>query len=168
MAGFLTGCLTPRNHVWQTPASELNDQAYKWSLFSTNQYSRVVSNQMATAVALLQESPFVTLNKEQTSIFAGDFSIPNGPELKAYLIRGVHFGYFSFTEVRLDMESNQLLVVHAAYNGEMFLPFLRDVLQPTALVVFLPRPPSACFATAYKGGDLIFRGRDFKQLDWRR
>lgn len=168
MAAFLTGCLAPRNHVWQTPASELNDRALKWSLLSTNQYSRVVSNQVAAAIALLQDSPSVALESIQTSDFAGGFSIPAGPELKAYLVRGVHFGYFSFTEVRFDLDSKHLLVVHAAYDGEMLLPFIRDVQEPTALIVFLPQPPLTCFAAAYKGGDWIFRGKDFKQLDRRR
>ncbi len=168
MTAFFTGCLAPRTHTWQTPAAELNDKALNWSLLSTNQYSRVISNQMAAAIALLQDSPSVALESSQTADFAGGFSIPTGPELKAYLVRGVHFGYFSFTELKFDLDSKHLLVVHAAYDGEMLLPFIRDVQEPTALIIFLPQPPSTCFAAAYKGGDWIFRGKDFKQLDRRR
>lgn len=55
---------------------------------------------------------------------------------------------------------------HATYNGENLLGtyFLREPIAFPVLV-YLPDPPMAIYPTAVLGGDWIFRGRDFKNLD---
>ena len=171
LAGFvvlLTGCLAPKLHTWQTPASEIDRKAWNWPLLSTNYYCRVASKYMSEAMALLQERRFVALEDNQTSTLAERFLIPKDSGLKAYLVRGVYFGTFSYAEVRSDSDSGGLMTSHATYDGEMLIPFARSQQAPTAFIVFLPRPPSVAYATAYEGGDGIFRGKDFRALDTRR
>ena len=116
---------------------------------------------------MLKDEPFVLIDPGRAATFAPGFSPPPNPDLRAYLVRGVCYtSRPSYTILRFDEPTARLLVQQAQWNGEMLMPF-RWVMEPNALVVCLPRPPSAVYPDAVLGGDLIFRGKDFKTLDMR-
>lgn len=165
---FLVGCLAPKGHEWQVSRAELEQirDATSWLQLPTNSYVRVPGSARADAVSLLLDRSSVQLDASQIPVFAPDFQSPPQPELKPYLVRGASFSERpSYTIVRFNAVTGQLLVEQATYDGEMFIPFERWIVQPTPLVVFLPRTPEHVYSHPVLGGDIIFRGK--QNLDMR-
>jgi len=163
------GLAPPKNCGWQLPAerSSILTEASHWPTLSTNHYVRVGEANRSEAVSMLKDEPFVLIDPGQAATFAPGFSPPPNPDLRTYLVRGVCYtSRPSYTILRFDEPTARLLVQQAQWNGEMLMPF-RWVMEPNAFVVCLPRPPSAVYPDAVLGGDLIFRGKDFKTLDMR-
>ena len=162
------GCLAPpKIHSWQIPQSSILAEASRWAPLSTNLYVRVDEGKRSQAVALLQDQSFALVDREQAAAFARGFTTPPGNDLRPYLVRGVNYGGRpSYTLLRIDEPTNRLLVQQATYDGEMLWP-TRWVMEPNALIVYLPRPPSAVYPDGILGGDAIFRGKNWKTLDHR-
>jgi len=164
------GCLAPpKIHSWQIPSdqSSVLAEASHWAPLSTNLYVRVDDGKRSQAVSLLQDQSFALIDREQAAAFAPGFTPPPGNDLRPCLVRGVNYGGRpSYTLLRIDEPTNRLLVQQATYDGEMLWP-TRWVMEPNALIVYLPLPPSAVYPDGILGGDAIFRGKNWKTLDHR-
>lgn len=167
---LVAGCFAPpKRHAWQIARADFPalQGAETWPRLPTNQYARVPDAACSNAVALLQETPFVHLDLLQLASFAPALRPPSGQELEPYMVRGVSFtSRPSYTVVRFDATGARLLVQQMSYDGEMLMPF-RWVAEPNALVVFLPRVPEHIYTDAVLGGDWIFRGKKWSELDTR-
>lgn len=162
---LLSGCFaSPKPHAWQVSRENLPQNAGAWNPLPAKDYQRVIDSKHQEAVALLQDHAFLQLDGSQVSALAPELTFSTG---KAYLVRGTSFSSLpAFTIVRFDTNTGRLLVQQFTYNGEMLMPF-RWVAEPNALVVSLPQPPTHVYPDAVLGGDLIFRGKDWKTLDRR-
>lgn len=164
---LLAGCFAPpKRHAWQITREDAAQVqgADSWPQLSTNDYIRVPDPKRQDAVTLLQEHSFVKLDPLQLSTFAPSLADSTS---QAFLVRGVAFSLHpAYTIVRWNAVTRYLLVQQFTYNGEMLMPF-RWVAEPNALVVLLPHTPEYIYPDAVLGGDLIFRGRDWKTLDRR-
>src|SRR2546430_6150764 len=151
----------------QIPQSSSLAEVSHWAPLSMNLYARVDEGKRSQAVWLLQDQSFALVDREQAAAFAPGFSPPPGNDLRPYLVRGVNYGGRpSYTLLRIDEPTNRLLVQQATYDGEMLWP-TRWVMEPNALIVYLPLPPSAVYPDGILGGDAIFRGKNWKTLDHR-
>jgi len=164
------GCFTPpKRHAWQISRAEFPELqgAGTWPQLSTNQYARVPDALRSNAVALLAGAPLIHLDSTQVAEYAPSLHLTSWPELQPYLVRGVSYALRpSYTVVRFDVIGARLLIRQVSYDGEMLTPF-RWVAEPNPLVVFLPRAPDHIYPDAVLGGDWIFRGKKWSELDTR-
>lgn len=155
LSGLVAGCMAP--HAWQTPGemSAVLTEAKQWPQLSTNLYARVEQSRMPEAISMLQDCAWRSLGKEQVAAFTPTLSQPAEDKQQPYLVRGVTYSSRPvWTALRFDSSTGRLLVKQASYNGEMFMPgYTRS--EPNALVVFLPKPPTAVYPDAVLGGDGI-------------
>lgn len=154
-SGLIAGCVAP--HAWQTSRdmSAVLTEAKHWPPLTTNLYARVQPSRMPEAILILQNSAWKSIGKEQVAAFTPTLSQPAEEEQQPYLVRGVTYGSRPiWTALRFDPPTGRLVVEQASYNGEMFTPgYTRS--EPNALVVFLPKPPTAVYPNAVLGGDGI-------------
>jgi hypothetical protein len=167
---LVAGCFAPpKRHAWQISRTDFPalQGAETWPQLSTDQYARVPDATCSNAVALLQDTAFIHLDSLQLASFAPTLHPQSGQELQPYMVRGVSFtSRPSYTVVRFDATAARLLVQQVSYDGEMLMPF-RWEAGPNALVVFLPRVPEHIYPDAVLGGDWIFRGKKWSDLDTR-
>jgi hypothetical protein len=167
---LIAGCFAPpKRHPWQIARGDFPaiQGAQTWPQLSTNRYARVPDAMCSNAVTLLEDTSWIHLDSQQVASFAPSLRLASAQELQPYLVRGVSFApHPSYTVVRFDTTGARLLVQQVSYNGEMLMPF-RWVAEPNALVVFLPRAPDHICPDAVLGGDWIFRGKKWSELDSR-
>ena len=167
---LIAGCFAPpKRHAWQVSPADFSKLkgAETWPQLSTNQYARVSDSTCSNAITLLRDTSFIQLDPVQTASFTPTLRLDSGQHLQPYLIRGVSYmSPPSYTVVRFDAAGAQLLVQQVTYDGEMLMPF-RWVAEPNAFVVLLPRAPDHIYPDAVLGGDWIFRGKKWSELDTR-
>ena len=164
-----SGC-SPSMHEWQAQGNDLNitKNTSKIPILKKDFYCHVAIQYRDTTVEILKEREFIPITNEQVLLWCGDFQPPEDSSFKPYLVRGVIYGYPSYTIVRFDQDTGELINHHATWDGEnMFGTWAVSTPYPWPLVIYLPLPPKTVFPTAVLGGDWIFRGRDFKALDTR-
>ena len=167
---LVAGCFAPpKRHAWQVPPADFPklQGAETWPQLSTNQYARVPDSTCSNAITLLQDTSFIRLDFMQTASFAPTLHLDSRQNFQPYLIRGVSFtSHPSYTVVRFDTTGARLLIQQVSYDGEMLMPF-RWVAEPNAFVVLLPQAPDHIYPDAVLGGDWIFRGKKWSDLDRR-
>ena len=165
----LIGC-SPSTHMWQARGTDLTivKDTSKVPVLKKDVYCHVTAQYLETTTRILKECEFQSITNEQAILWCGNFQPPGDATLKPYLVRGVVYGYPSYTIVRFDQNTGELISHHATWDGENVLgTWALRTPYPWPLVIYLPFPPKAVFPTAVLGGDWIFRGRDFKTLDMR-
>jgi hypothetical protein len=166
---LLSGC-SPSIHEWQAKGDDLTviKDASKIPVLQKDVYCHVTAQYLETTTQLLKEREFQSITNKQAMLWCGNFQPPGDATLKPYLVRGVVYRYPSYTIVRFDQNTGELINHHATWNGENILgTWALSTPYPWPLVIYLPSPPKTVFPTAVLGGDWIFYGRDFKTLDTR-
>jgi hypothetical protein len=129
-------------------------EAKEWPQLTTNLYARVEPGRMPDAISMLQDSAWRSIGKEQVAGFTPTLSQPPEDQQQPYLVRGVTYSSRPvWTDLRFDPPTGRLVVKQASYNGEMLMPYTRS--EANALVVFLPKPPTAVYPSGVLGGDGI-------------
>ncbi len=165
----LIGC-SPSTHEWQARGTDLTiiKDTSKVPVLQKDVYCHVAAQYLETTTQILKEHAFQSITNEQAMLWCDNFQPPGDAILKPYLVRGVVYGYPSYTIIRFDRNTGELITHHATWNGEnIFGTWALGTPYPWPLVIYLPFPPKAVFPTAVLGGDWIFYGRDFKTLDRR-
>lgn len=158
------GC-SPSTHEWQARGNDLIivKDTSKIPILSKDTYRHVITQYLETTTQMLKEREFQSITNEQAMLWGAYVQPPEDATLKPYLVRGVVYDGITYTVVRFDRNTGELMIHHATSDGENILGVWgAGSPQPHPLVIYLPVPPKAVYPTAVLGGDRIFRGRDYQ------
>jgi hypothetical protein len=148
-------------HSWQVPGDDrqVTINTSRWPVVSKRLYVAVPEDKIEVAAEFLESHESVRLSSEQESLFVENFERPVDNRLKAYLVRGLTMGRPTFSVLRRNSTTNELVVFRAKWNGETSFPFSEHVFGVWPIVIYLEEPPRRVYCTAVFGGDRIMHGR---------
>jgi len=167
---LFVGCKTPE-HSWQVPGTDRlsSVDTSQWITLPFSLYCHVKREYREETVIKLKEKSCVPISEDQVNLWCGNFERPKERHLKPFLVRGVIYGGNpTFTIVKYDNDTGQLVVFHATRNAlNMLVSNRLKTPVPHPVVVYLPDPPREIYPTAQFGGNKIYWGRYYDTLDKR-
>jgi len=168
---LLIGCsqVSPHPYKWQIRGDAFGFQmnTVNWTLIKENHLGRVACEFKETEVQKLAEKECIEISLDEAMRICPKHHFKDFEGLTPYLIRGVSYSeYPTFSIVKINKDLGWVYVYQATYNGEIYIPGVKYVSQPSPIVVFLSMKPQKIYSAADVGGDMILGRVNLNEVWW--
>ena len=156
---------SPIPHAWQHQrAKDAAVQMEQWPSLARNYHCRVDARSRQVTTARLEQRDFIGLAPEDVVTYCTGFTPPAGEGVAPYLIRGVAHPWPAYSVVRFEGTAGRCAVYQATWDGENMLGvWASRKVQPSPVIVYLPREPGAVYPVAEMGGDWILETKGYTE-----